>query len=65
MQLVLFVYLIYWRKARKYQRNLHLIIRLRLDLTTAKRNLLIFRHGTSFIEMQLVYLIDIFENNYK
>ena len=31
MQLVLFVYLTYWRKTRKYQKNLLLTIRLKLD----------------------------------
>ena len=57
-QLVLFVYLIQWRNARKYQRDLHLIIQLNLDNYWWKK--LVY-----FIEMQLIYLIDIFEDNYN
>ena len=60
-----FVRLPYWRKARKYQRELHLIIRLKLDKTTGKRSWFIFQYGKGFIEMQLIYLIDIFEDNYN
>ena len=58
MQLVLFVYLIQWRNARNYQRDLHLIIQLNLDNYWWKK--LVY-----FIEMQLIYLIDIFEDNYN
>ena len=38
---------------------------LKLVLTTGKRSWLIFQYGKVFIEMQLTYLIDIFEDNYN
>ena len=63
MQLALFAYPIYWRKARKYQRNLHLAIRLILGNYWQKK--LISQHGKHFIELQLGYFIDIFEDNGK
>ena len=34
-------------------------------MTTGKRTWFIFQHGEGFIEMQLIYLIDIFEDNYN
>ena len=49
---------------RKYQRDLHLIIRLKL-VTTGKRSWFTFQHGKGFIEMQLFYLSDIFQDNYN
>ena len=52
MLLVLSVYVIYWRETRQYQRNVHLIIQLKPS-----------NPGKRFIEMQLVYLNDIFEDN--
>ena len=39
-------------------------IRLKLE-TTGKRSWFLFQHGKGFIEMQLIYLIDIFEDNYN
>ena len=42
MELVLLIHLIYWRKARNYQRD---------------------PHGKGFIEIQLIYLVDIFQDN--
>ena len=35
------------------------------QITTGKRNWFTFQHGKGFIEMQLIYLIDIFEDNYN
>ena len=32
---------------------------------TGKRSWFIFQHGKSFIEMQLIYLIDIFQDDYN
>ena len=63
MHLALFAYPIYWRKTRKYQRNLHLAIRLILGNYWQKK--LVFQHGKHFIELQLAYFIDIFEDNGK
>ena len=57
MQLVLLV------SGEIHQRGLHLIIRLKLD--TGNSSCFIFQHGKSYIETQLVYLIDIFEDIYK
>ena len=34
-------------------------------MTTGKRTWFIFQHGEGFIEMQLIYLIDIFDNDYN
>ena len=34
-------------------------------MTTGKRSCFIFQHGKGFIEMQLIYRIDIFEDNYN
>ena len=31
---------------------------------TDKRSCFVFQHGKGFIEMQLIYLTDIFEDNY-
>ena len=64
MQLVLFVNVIYWRKARQYQINYIW----KFDwiwITTGKRSWVIFQNGKGFTEIQLVYLIDISEDNYK
>ena len=35
------------------------------QITTGKRSCFIFQPGKGFIEMQLIYLADIFENNYN
>ena len=56
MQLVLFVYLIYWRKARKYRRNLHPIIRLKTYYIYIYIYIYIYKSSQ---------FIDIFENNYN
>ena len=34
-------------------------------MATDKRSWFIFQHWKSFIEMKLVYLVDIFENNHN
>ena len=34
-------------------------------VTNGKRSWFIFQYGKSFIEMQLVYVIDIFKDNYN
>ena len=34
-------------------------------ITTGKRSWFIFQNGKGFIEMQLIYLADIFEDNYN
>ena len=34
-------------------------------MTTGKRSWFLFQHGKGFTEMQLIYLIDIFEDNYN
>ena len=62
MQLVLFD--LVEKGAKVSKRFLRLIIRLKLE-NYCKRSWFIFQHGKSFIERQLVYLIDIFEDDYN
>ena len=57
-------YPIYWRKTRKSQRNVHLVIRLKLGNLLIKK-LAYFQHGKSFIELQSADFIDIFEDYHK
>ena len=49
-------------KGEKVSKRFYLIIRLKLD---GKRSCFIFQHGKGFIEMQVIYRIDIFEDNYN
>ena len=63
MQLVLFVHLISWR-----WECIKEICILLFDwnlITTGKRSWFIFQHGQGFIKRQLIYLIDIFQDNYN
>ena len=34
-------------------------------MTTGKRSWFLFQHGKGFIEMQLIYLTEIFDDNYN